>query len=105
MPDKNEDFIYYVLICILLIVAVLLWPVVLRSSWDWFLVPLGMKRIGYLHALGIHLTLKFFTWGYGEDSPKKEKSTAADIFQHQLGRLMALILVTGFLYVIHLYAF
>lgn len=105
MPNKNESTFYYVLVGVLCVVAIGVWPFVLRSTWGWFLVPLGLKPIGYLHALGVHLTLKFFTWGYGESSPKKDSSSAAEIFTHQLGRLLGIGLMTGILYLIHLYAF
>lgn len=105
MPSKNENTIYWVLIGVLVVIGVCVWPLVLRSTWGWFLVPLGLKPIGYLHALGVHLTLKFFTWGYGESSPKKDAPSASEIFIHELGRLLGVGIITGILYLIHLYAF
>ena len=48
--------------------------VVVKFSWDWFVVPLGVVEIGYAHALGISLLAALLT----HEHPDKEQKQFAE---------------------------
>jgi hypothetical protein len=46
---------------VLLVVACVLQPFVLRDLWGWFVVPLGVRPLGLIHAWGLQSTITYFS--------------------------------------------
>ena len=55
-----EKFGKFMFGLILYAISVLVFGVVLMFMWNWFVVPLGVTKIGFWLALGLSLTIKCF---------------------------------------------
>ena len=64
--------------------------VVLMFMWNWFIVPLGVTKIGIWLALGISITIKFFT-GF-ENTKEKDNS---GFFMSLLSSILSSLLIWG----------
>lgn len=49
---------------LLFLIASILEGFVLSYLWEWFVVPLGLRSISILHAIGICVLLDFITYHY-----------------------------------------
>ena len=63
--------------------------IVLMFMWNWFVVPLGVVKIGFWLALGISLTIVCF---FGK---KTEKIEEGEFISHLLGNILSLLLLWG----------
>lgn len=61
---------------ILLVVASVIEGLVLSYLWEWFVVPLGLKPISLLHAIGICVILDFVTYHYYDYKHSEEVGLA-----------------------------
>lgn len=50
-----------VLFLLVSFVTVLITAFTVSTMWGWFIVPLGVKAIGFAHAYGLSLLVTFFT--------------------------------------------
>ena len=53
----------------ILVLAIFLNAYVILLFWNWFVVPLGLKPVGYWHALGLSLFVSFIR-GADKEYPK-----------------------------------
>lgn len=72
---------------------------VASTLWNWFIVPLGVPAITYLHAVGISTVINAFLGSRGYSAPKDSE---AAISEADLGLLYAsvaplLLLILGWL--------
>ena len=61
---------------LLFIVASCLEGLVLSYLWEWFVVPLGMKSVSILHAVGLCVLLDFITYHYYDYKRSEEAGFA-----------------------------
>jgi hypothetical protein len=64
---------------LLFIIASVLEGVVLSYLWEWFVVPLGLKPVSLLHAIGICILLDFITYHYYDYKKSEEVGLAASM--------------------------
>ena len=63
--------------------------IVLMFMWNWFIVPLGVVKIGFWLALGISLTIICF---FGK---KTEHIEAGEFVPFMIGNIISLLLIWG----------
>lgn len=63
-----EKFGKFMLGLMLYAVATFVFGIVLMFMWNWFVVPLGVVKIGFWLALGLSLTIKCFFGSKSNDS-------------------------------------
>lgn len=71
--------------------------------WEWFIVPLGVSAISFLHAIGLRMTFSFFTLGYADlILSLKSHENGNDPKRTEMGVLGVLIplimLLAGYIY-------
>ncbi len=76
----------------LLAVVSIIEGVVLSYLWEWFVVPLGLKPITILHAIGVCVLLDFVTYHY-YDYKKSEEVGLATALAYILVRPAIAIIV------------
>jgi len=82
---------------IFIFIMILLRGFVLVDLWEWFIVPLGLIRIGFFHALGISILVALLTYE-GTDGSKKEwyeplvKSLAITLFSWWFGYIYFILM-------------
>lgn len=64
---------------LLFVVASCLEGLVLSYLWEWFVVPLGMKPVSILHAVGLCVFLDFITYHYYDYKKSEEVGLAASL--------------------------
>ena len=64
---------------ILFVIASCLEGLVLSYLWEWFVVPLGMKPVSILHAIGICVLLDFITYHYYDYKKSEEVGLAMSL--------------------------
>lgn len=64
---------------LLFVIASSLEGLVLSYLWEWFVVPLGLKPVSTLHAIGICVLLDFITYHYYDYKKSEEVGLAASI--------------------------
>lgn len=72
----------------------------LSSLWEWFVVPLDVRPIGVVHAIGFSILVGIFT------GLKKNKESPDDLdaaVTELVTNVAALVLVFGFGWVVHLF--
>jgi hypothetical protein len=52
---------------------------VLSYLWEWFVVPLGLRPVSILHAIGICVLLDFITYHYYDYKRSEEVGLAASL--------------------------
>jgi hypothetical protein len=57
---------------LLFVIASSLEGLVLSYLWEWFVVPLGLKPVSILHAIGICILLDFVTYHYYDYKKSEE---------------------------------
>jgi hypothetical protein len=57
---------------LLFTIASVLEGFVLSSLWEWFVVPLGVRHISIVHAIGICVLLDFLTYHYYDYKKSEE---------------------------------
>lgn len=57
---------------LLFVIACSLEGLVLSYLWEWFVVPLGMKPVSILHAIGLCVLLDFITYHYYDYKKSEE---------------------------------
>lgn len=79
------------------IVATILHGVVLKITWTWFLVPLGLPVISVAHAIGIALIASYLT--------KNDDYAAAEMETHILAAkyLIKPVVFFIFAWIVHLF--
>ncbi len=58
---------------IVAVIATVLNTVAIAWLWAWFLVPLGLMKIGYIHAMGIEMTARYILNQYSWADHEAEK--------------------------------
>jgi len=61
------------------VVASSLEGLVLSYLWEWFVVPLGMKPVGILHAIGLCVLLDFVMYSYGDYRNSESASLSSSL--------------------------
>lgn len=65
MSEKtNKDGMVVLAVVLLNVLSSIILAFVLTKLWGWFVVPLGMKPIGMVEALGVSLVATFLTYTY-----------------------------------------
>lgn len=64
---------------LLFIIASVLEGLVLSYLWTWFIVPLGVRPVSILHAIGICVLLDFITYHYYDYKKSEEVGLAASL--------------------------
>ncbi|MHA1839440.1 MAG: hypothetical protein ACTSYO_05740 [Candidatus Ranarchaeia archaeon] len=79
---------------VMLVLFSILNGVIIQTMWGWFVVPLGASAIGLAHAIGLSLTVRFFTW---RKASTKKNETREEIVRDLLGGIIVpcSILVMG----------
>lgn len=75
----------------LFIIACVLEGFVLSNLWDWFIVPLGVRPISILHAIGICVLLDFITYHYYDYRKSEEIGIISSLTYIIIRPLIALI--------------
>lgn len=73
MSDKKTEGIDALVAFMLLIPVLLLEGLVFSTMWGWFVVPLGIQKIGVIHGIGLATTIHLVT-----GSPTKLKESAVN---------------------------
>ncbi len=61
---------------VILAIAIVLTSINVSLMWQWFVVPLGVQKIGYAHAVGLGLLVSYMT----HDPDTKNETTKAQQF-------------------------
>lgn len=61
---------FVVLAVVLLIISALITGWAVSTLWGWFIVPLGVEDITYIHAIGVAIFIGMFTNSASENSDK-----------------------------------
>ncbi len=64
---------------LLFVIASCLEGLVLSFLWEWFVVPLGMKPVSILHAVGLCVLLDFITYHYYDYRRSEEVGLATSL--------------------------
>lgn len=76
---------------LLFIVASVLEGVVLSYLWEWFVVPLGLRPVSFLHAIGICILLDFVTYHYYDYKKSEEVGLATSLSYILIRPVVAII--------------
>jgi hypothetical protein len=75
----------------LLVAASVIEGVVLSYLWEWFVVPLGLKPVSILHAIGLCILLDFVTYHYYDYKKSEEVGLATSLCYILVRPLIAII--------------
>ena len=64
---------------LLFVIASSLEGLVLSFLWEWFVVPLGLRPVSVLHAIGICVLLDFITYHYYDYKKSEEIGLAGSL--------------------------
>ena len=86
----------------LLSTSLMIWSgFVLSIMWTWFLVPIGLPKLGIAHAIGITMIVRMLTWQYNDCAKDDDEPPMWIKLVVLVGIYPALILGAG--YFIHLF--
>ena len=74
-------FIVMLGIATMMTAAVFMHGLAIKLMWGWFMVPLGLPSIGFVHAVGLGLFTHYLTW---KQVPKPESEEIKDIVYRRL---------------------
>ena len=74
-------FIVMLGIATMITAAIFMHGLAIKLMWGWFVVPLGLSSIGFVHAIGLGLFTHYLTW---KQVPKPEDEDAKDIIYRRL---------------------
>ena len=75
--DDNPLFACGAMVCIGLVLIPLLMVIngfTISCLWNWYLVPLGLKELGIIHAMGIGLFFAYVNFHSKEKSERKRET-------------------------------
>lgn len=78
---------------ILIVVSYILNAWAISTLWGWFVVPLGVSAIGYMHALGLLFLWRYLCPDQIDDYLKRESTSSEKLFK-ALGQLILQPIVT-----------
>lgn len=83
--------------CVLLAISTVLGAYAVSSLWLWFVVPLGIKAIGLVHAYGLSIIVHYMTMEMPD-----HKKLAKEPFASRVGfRILLTLTALGLGYVTH----
>ena len=84
----------------LFIIACILEGFTLSNLWEWFVVPLGLRPINVLHAIGICVLLDFITYHYYDYRKSEEIGVVSSLTYIIIRPLIAMIVGVSIKYFI-----
>jgi hypothetical protein len=76
---------------LLFVIASCLEGLVLSYLWEWFVVPLGLRPVSIIHAIGICVLLDFITYHYYDYKKSEEVGLAASLSYIIIRPIVAII--------------
>ena len=77
---------------VLIPVSVFIWGWAISTLFNWFVSPLGVDNISFVHALGLSCLLGLFKVGLATQADVKENS---EPWAHFVGQLIGVSLIVG----------
>ena len=107
MKNQNEvGFVSALAGLIALFSLVTMHYVIVMYFWNWFIVPLGLLKISFLHAVGISMLVGILTVDHErikEISEKHRNTPLIEIISSMISRLVGSLLLLSIGYLVHLY--